>query len=292
MELLRSLSEKMSAAKHQAFIIDACFGGQFAPTKAAVAGIAPTHPNYIGEIARRAARQYITAGGKDQQVLDGGPQGYSYFTGHLIAALRDGLGDLNGDGYITMNEVATYLVPRATNAYQTPGAGTLPGHGLGEFVFVIPSSRSVAARPPSAEPSPSGLGVKGEAAPPPPPVAPSATRTATPSAPAQGTPTASLPPDTQAERDRLNAYLQSETNAIRHAIGAFLRSREYGSFNTNVTMIWHREVLAPVADGFAVRIQYEANVDFPRGNRFFDDRFVVRLVNGRIEILRRWDDRG
>lgn len=163
METLRSLSEKMGAAKHQLFIIDACFGGLFAPTKAPVAGIARTHPRYVREIARRTARQFITAGGKGQQVLDGGLNGYSYFTGYLLDALDKGLGDLDGDGYITLSELAGYLVPKATNDYQTPGTGTLPGHGLGEFLFQSPVAVRTASRgdsPPTVLDT--GRGLKGK----------------------------------------------------------------------------------------------------------------------------------
>lgn len=162
METLRSLSEKMGGAKHQLFIIDACFGGLFAPTKAPVAGIARSHPRYVEEITRRTARQFITAGGKGQQVLDGGPNGYSYFTGYLLDALGKGLGDLDGDGYITLSELASYLVPKATNEYQTPGTGTLPGHGLGEFLFQSPLAVRTASTAKSS-PSSSGtvLGLKG-----------------------------------------------------------------------------------------------------------------------------------
>jgi uncharacterized caspase-like protein len=161
MEALRSLAAKMGAARHQLFIMDACFGGQFAPTKAAAPGVFRNHPNYIREVTRRIARQYLTAGGKNQQVLDGGPEGYSYFTGYLVRALRDGLGDLDGDGYITMAELSTFLVPRATNAFQTPGAGTLPGHELGEFVFLAPAALRSAARPRPPGDDTAGLGIKG-----------------------------------------------------------------------------------------------------------------------------------
>jgi len=162
METLRNLSQKMGAAKHHLFIIDACFGGLFAPTKARVAGIDRSHPRYVREITRRTARQFITAGGKGQQVLDGGPNGYSYFTGYLLEALGKGLGDLDGDGYITLSELAGYLVPKATNDYQTPGTGTLPGHGLGEFLFrspAVPKTSSV--KPPVPDSRNAALGLKG-----------------------------------------------------------------------------------------------------------------------------------
>ena len=137
MEEIQTQSDKMGSARHQLFIMDACYGGQLAQ-KAAVTGIAPSHPQFIREVTRRSARQYLTAGGKDQQVLAGGPKGYSFFTGYLLEALEDGLGDLNGDGYVTLSELSAYLIPRATNSYQTPAVGTLPGHGLGEFLFTAP----------------------------------------------------------------------------------------------------------------------------------------------------------
>jgi hypothetical protein len=140
MDTLNTWSQKISAARHQLFLMDACFGGLLAPKASAMPSVARDHPAYIREIVRRDARQYLTAGGRDQQVLDGGPKGYSYFTGYLLEALQDGFGDIDGDGYITASELASYLIPRATNRYQTPGAGTLPGHGLGDFVFAAPGA--------------------------------------------------------------------------------------------------------------------------------------------------------
>src|SRR5262249_3903458 len=92
---------------------------------------------YIDEIMRRKARQVLTAGGKDQEVVDGGFGDHSIFTGHLLEGLEKGLADLNGDGYITFPELVNYIVPIATNEGQTPGESTLPEHGLGEFVFAV-----------------------------------------------------------------------------------------------------------------------------------------------------------
>jgi hypothetical protein len=136
MEELRAQSDKMKKAKHQLFILDACYGGLFGTRGAQ--GKNPKIPNYLKEITKRSARQFITAGGKDQQVLDGAACGHSFFTCALLEALQDGLGDTNNDGYITFSELTGYLIPRASNDYQTPAAGTLPRHGLGEFVFRSP----------------------------------------------------------------------------------------------------------------------------------------------------------
>ena len=137
MEELQTLSEKMGRARHQLFILDACYGGLLAMRSG---GIDPATPNYIREINRRPARQILTAGGRDQQVLDAGPDGHSVFTGYLLECLESGLADANGDGFITFAELVSYVVPRASNRYQTPAASTLPGHGLGEFVFRVTGS--------------------------------------------------------------------------------------------------------------------------------------------------------
>jgi hypothetical protein len=113
----------------------------------------------------------ITAGGKDQQVLDTGPGGHSYFVDLLLEALRDGRADTNGDGYITFNELAAYLIPRASNNLQTPSAGILPGHGAGEYIFKVPGATAAVGQP-RIEPPPGARRAAN-----PPPVQESAERT-------------------------------------------------------------------------------------------------------------------
>lgn len=134
MEELQAQSRKMGNAKHQLFVMNACYGGLLGTKGSSV----DAYPGYLKEVTRRVAMQIITAGGKDEGVLDGGPGGHSVFVDHFLAGLKDALADTNGDGYITFAELTSYLVPSASNPYQTPAPGTLPGHGLGEFVFRSP----------------------------------------------------------------------------------------------------------------------------------------------------------
>ena len=152
MEELRYQSRRMGAAKHQLFIMDACYGGRLV-TRSPVSNVSRVRPDYIKALGERAARLVISAGGKDQQVLDGGPKGYSYFTGYLLEALDEGLADGDGDGYITTSELGAYLIPRATNDFQTPGIGTLAEHAQGEMIFRSPRGATVAARPAPATPA-------------------------------------------------------------------------------------------------------------------------------------------
>lgn len=132
MEELRTLSAKMSRAKHQAFIMDCCYGGQLGVRGVKVPENAP---NYLREVGTRVARQILTAGGKNQQVADGGPGGHSIFTGYLLKGIQQGLADFNKDSWITFSELVAYITPAATSRLQTPGFAMLPGHEQGEFLF-------------------------------------------------------------------------------------------------------------------------------------------------------------
>jgi peptidoglycan/xylan/chitin deacetylase (PgdA/CDA1 family)/uncharacterized caspase-like protein len=120
-------------AKHVLFVMDSCYSGL-----ALTRGVTPsTGQNFLAEISRRPARQMLTAGGGDQQVADGGPNGHSVFTWTLMQAL-EGNGDLNGDGVITGAELGAYVGPIVSSlAMQTPAFGSMPGSQGGEFVFEL-----------------------------------------------------------------------------------------------------------------------------------------------------------
>jgi hypothetical protein len=132
MSHVRDLSSAMAMAKHQLFILDACFGGLLAMRGSTVD---PRTPNYVDEITKRRARQVLTAGGANQRVVDSGPGGHSLFTDQLLKALTGGLGDANGDGYI-FSELSSYIQVAASQYNQTPGVTELYGHEQGDFVFV------------------------------------------------------------------------------------------------------------------------------------------------------------
>ena len=142
MDELTTQSDYMGEARHQIFIMDSCYGGLLANTRASM--VDPNVPDYLRQITTRVARQVLTAGGKDQQVMDGGPNGHSYFVDYFLEAVRDGKADLDGDGYVTFYELSAYLTPRASNALQTPASGVLPGHGAGEYVFKVANNSAKA----------------------------------------------------------------------------------------------------------------------------------------------------
>lgn len=136
MRELQNISQQMESSLHQLFVMDACYGGLFAITRSRLASYA-RRPGMIEEFMRRKARQYITAGGKDQTVLDRGPSGHSVFTGKFLRAVGEGLANRDCDDVVTFAELASFLEKAASNQYQTPLHGTLPGDEGGSFLFAV-----------------------------------------------------------------------------------------------------------------------------------------------------------
>ncbi len=128
---LQNIAESLNA-KHVLFVMDACYSG-LGLTRGGGSS------NFLRENAKRMGRQMLTAGGADQMVADGGPNGHSIFTWTLLQALS-GKADLNGDGMITATELAAYIAPAVSSvSQQTPAFGSLPGSEGGEFVFELPT---------------------------------------------------------------------------------------------------------------------------------------------------------
>ena len=126
---LQNIAESLTA-KHVLFVMDACYSG-LGLTRGGGSG------NFLRDNAKRMGRQMLTAGGADQLVADGGPNGHSIFTWTLLQGLA-GKGDLNGDGIITATELAAYVAPAVSAvSRQTPAFGSLPGSEGGDFVFEL-----------------------------------------------------------------------------------------------------------------------------------------------------------
>lgn len=126
---IQNIAESLTA-KHALFVMDACYSG-LGLTRGGGAA------NFLRDNAKRIGRQMLTAGGVDQLVSDGGPNGHSVFTWTLLQGLA-GKGDLNGDGLITATELAAYVAPAvASVSNQTPAFGSLPGSEGGDFVFEL-----------------------------------------------------------------------------------------------------------------------------------------------------------
>ena len=128
---IQNIAESFDA-KHVLFVMDACYSG-LGLTRGGASG------GFLRDNAKRIGRQMLTAGGTDQLVSDGGPNGHSVFTWTFLQALA-GKGDLNGDGLITATELAAYVAPAVSAvSQQTPAFGSLPGSEGGDFVFELPA---------------------------------------------------------------------------------------------------------------------------------------------------------
>jgi peptidoglycan/xylan/chitin deacetylase (PgdA/CDA1 family)/uncharacterized caspase-like protein len=129
MTSFQDISESIPA-KHVFFVMDSCYSG-LGITRGESAN------NYLREMARRTARQMLTAGGANEEVADNGPNGHSVFTWTLLQGL-EGRADLNSDGFITAAELAAYVGPGVSAlSHQTPAFGNLPGAEGGEFIFEL-----------------------------------------------------------------------------------------------------------------------------------------------------------
>ena len=128
---IQNIAESLSA-KHVLFVMDACYSG-LGLTRGGGSS------SFLRDNAKRIGRQMLTAGGGDQLVADGGPNGHSVFTWTLLQGLG-GKADLNGDGLITATELAAYVAPAVANvSNQTPAFGSLPGSEGGDFIFELPA---------------------------------------------------------------------------------------------------------------------------------------------------------
>jgi uncharacterized caspase-like protein len=135
MTTLQDINEAIPA-KHVYFIMDACYSG-LALTRGGGQGSTGDPQRYIKEVTTRRARQVLTAGGADEEVSDGGPNGHSIFTWTLLQGIS-GNADLNSDGFITASEIGTFVAPSVSSlSRQTPAFGNLVGSAGGEFVFKV-----------------------------------------------------------------------------------------------------------------------------------------------------------
>lgn len=133
MRQLRELTNRLPA-KHVYYAMDSCYSG-LGFTRG-IGLVKKSSSNYIDKVTSLRSVQMVTAGGEGEEVLE--RHGRGIFTTSFIAALS-GEADLNNDGYVTANEIGTFVTPRVTeasDAQQTPQSGRLEGEG--EIAFKLP----------------------------------------------------------------------------------------------------------------------------------------------------------
>ena len=133
MNELKSIGS-ISHTKHLLFLMDACYGGLMAVE---YRSLDKNTPGWLDKLAREKSRQIITAGGKGEQVMEKGIWGHSAFTKNLLNGLKNNLAEIDGDGFITANELAVYLKKRVTIDSENKQTPQIKRYGSdeGEFIF-------------------------------------------------------------------------------------------------------------------------------------------------------------
>ena len=135
MDEIYSLAE-MSYAKHILYLVDACYGGLSIQSRSLEKEITP---EYLKKLTSERGRQIITAGGKNEQVIENPKWGHSAFTKSLLNGLGENLlADENEDGIITAVELGGFIKNRViidVDGAHTPQQGRI-GSDMGEFVFI------------------------------------------------------------------------------------------------------------------------------------------------------------
>jgi Caspase domain len=136
------------SAKHVLFLMDCCFSGYATSLRSIDINKTPIPSSplddYIQSCTKKDTIQIITAGGKEELVLDNSIfSGHSPFTGSIIYGLQTEEADLHKDGVITSTELGAYLTKTVfdvANVYghkQLPIMDRLPGDCGGDFILMI-----------------------------------------------------------------------------------------------------------------------------------------------------------
>ncbi len=127
--------------RHVLILFDSCFSGSIFNLMRAI-------PSPVKNIIAHPVRQFIVAGGENEEVPD-----ESIFKRFFIRGIREGEADYNNDGFVTGTELGKYIqenVERYSNGRQHPLFGKIRELEGGDFVFVLPSNKSI--MPSSPEP--------------------------------------------------------------------------------------------------------------------------------------------
>lgn len=141
MTAIRDDISKRIPAKHAFFVMDCCYSGILAKTRDLKEEKPRRDPAFLKHIVAEPVRQVLTAGTAEQQVLDGGPNGHSVFTGRFLEVLN------SARDFMTATEVSVAVTEKvfsdaaARQHKQTPQHGKL--FGIGDFVFMPSVERQI-----------------------------------------------------------------------------------------------------------------------------------------------------
>jgi hypothetical protein len=145
------ISEEMDncRSRRQILILDCCYSGAFGPGAKgpAVNPATAFTGNGLGRFVLTASDSTQLAW---EDVAANSKGGLSVFTRHLVAGLESGEADLDGDGFISVDELYDYVYARVVeeNPRQTPGKSTSKQQGE---IFLARNAGGARIRPLPAE---------------------------------------------------------------------------------------------------------------------------------------------
>jgi len=125
-----------SHAKHMLFLMDACYSGLMAENTRGLT--IEKKEGFLTKVINKKGRQIITAGSANESALERDEWQHSAFTINLLDALNNLKADIDGDKFLTTEELGVYLrksVTESTNGKQTPQVANFKYGEGGEFVF-------------------------------------------------------------------------------------------------------------------------------------------------------------
>ena len=140
--LLKYSKRMKDIVRHQLFVVDACFSGQFLE----VANLVPkskfsqkdVFEKYsLKDLKERPAYQLISSGGMDQESHFDKNDNLSLFTACFLKGIEDNSADNDANGYITFSEISAYVKNSCGFYDQTPIAESFFTGG-GDFIIKCP----------------------------------------------------------------------------------------------------------------------------------------------------------
>jgi len=142
MDEIKRLSDRV-AAKHVLFLVDACYGGLSA---VAARSIPREVDLYLQKVTSADAVQIITAGTRDEQVVESSTWGHSAFAKAILDGFSTRLVDKDNNAVVTADELYSYLQGKVfelstsehPKGHRPVMASLRPSDGQFSFVIAIP----------------------------------------------------------------------------------------------------------------------------------------------------------
>ncbi|HAL56768.1 MAG TPA: hypothetical protein DCP63_09900 [Bacteroidetes bacterium] len=139
MDEVKRMTE-LVAAKHVFYLVDACYGGLSAVTSRSLSRQTEA---YLQKVTSAEAVQIITAGTKDEQVVESPTWGHSAFTKAILDGFATRLADSDNNNVVTADELYSYL---QSKVFELSRSEHPKGHrpvfanlraSEGQFAFVV-----------------------------------------------------------------------------------------------------------------------------------------------------------